>query len=384
MEKLSEYLNLIFNCQPKKVIISKPGAICEYKKAVLAKKEGGYQLEKYTQTQVFHENLTNEEVKNRLAEIMEQMSDLHAFGEGVEYSIRISKKGKILFSKHKSQAVSNCMTSHNRKKNYILEEGTHIPALEDMGVFTKEGMVVNAMYDKFRQINRFVELVDDAVRTNSRWSENNEKPLRIIDFGCGKSYLTFVLYHYFTEIRKLNVEMTGLDLKADVIKKCSEAARKYGYSNLHFELGNINGYSGKGADMVISLHACDTATDYAIYNAVSWNAGMIFSVPCCQHEINSQIKSDNLSLLTRYGIVKERTSALITDAIRANMLEYCGYKADMIEFVGFEHTPKNILIRAVKKSSSSKSSQKKYLDEVLRIMEEFNLNPTIYNLLSGT
>lgn len=379
MDEILLNINELFTNVPLKIIFSKPPKNSEYRKICVLKKEKLYQLEKYTDKQVFHENLSVDAAARKCTELFEQgWKQLNALCREFEYSIAISKKGKILFSKKRIAAcdVSEESLSHNRRKNYIISEDEPFPALIDMGVFTKDGKIAKPMYDKFRQINRFTEIIDDAVR------EMNipQKPLKIIDFGCGKSYLTFVMYHYFTEIRKIPVEMLGLDLKADVIEKCSASAKRYGYENLRFETGNIENASLTGdVDMVVTLHACDTATDHALYNAITRGAKMIFSVPCCQHELNRQMKSEQLGILTRYGIIKERTAALCTDAIRANLLEYCGYRTQLLEFVDLEHTPKNLLIRGIKRSG--RNNAQKYLEEAEKLMGEFSFDPTLYRLL---
>jgi len=383
MNSITDAVIQILDDSPIRLVISKPASKGQaYKRIAIDNKGNYYQISKYTDKQVFHENLPDSELLPKCVNYLEQdYRQLHAWSKGREYSISISKKKKVLFSAKAIKAPCQLPwdPAHNRVKHYILPEGTAIPPLMDMGIFTAEGKVVKSMYDKYRQVNRFIELVDDVIK------KQDYTHLNIIDFGCGKSYLTFILYYYLTQIRRLTVNMVGLDLKEDVIKKCNAAAEKYHYTNLKFELGDINGFHCPfDVDMVITLHACDTATDYALYNAVSWRAKMIFSVPCCQHELNQQISTDTFSLFTRYGIVSERFSALMTDAIRANLLEYSGYNTQLLEFIDFEHTPKNILIRAFHNPGKSGAARQKALDEVERVISEYHVNPTLYRLLCGS
>jgi len=382
MTELKQYIELMLKSDIVKIIISNPISKSEeYKKIVIEKKDKNYQIAKYTDKQVFHENVSKEELPDRCYALAENhYKQINGMSANEEHIILISKKGKCNYKVKKTATDAVKLnakdTGHNRKKNYILQEGMNIEPLVDMGVFTKDGKVVNSMYDKYKQINRFIEIIDDEV------SGLNVEELNVIDFGCGKSYLTFVVYYYLTEVMKLKVNMIGLDLKVDVIKKCNEAAEKYGYTNLKFEVGDVNGFKTPfDVDMVITLHACDTATDYALYNAIQWNAKMIFSVPCCQHELNKQMKPEKLTIMSRYGIIKERFSALATDAIRGNLLEYCGYKTQLLEFIDFAHTPKNILIRAVKRPMTLKKVKDSMLREVHALMDEFSFEPTLYRLL---
>jgi len=395
--------------QPNRIILSNLADKSHlYKKIVIQKMilKGRmiYQVERFTDKQAFHENVgfddLTEIIFGNFPSIYMQMN---IFGQEGQWDYKVTKKGKLLTNahvqnvsdgqKHNTQALSKreaiqddrCimvegakLLSHNRKKNYVLKEGTVIPPLVDLGIFTKEGKVVRTMYDKYKQINRFLELVEDVVKDYSN------KDMHIIDFGCGKSYLTFILYYYLVEVKGYQVHMTGLDLKEDVIHKCNDTAKKYGYENLHFEVGDVNGYkTNEPIDMVVTLHACDTATDYALYNAIRWGAGIIMSVPCCQHEVNAQVQSEDLSLLTKYGIVKERMSALMTDAIRANALEYCGYKTQLLEFIDIAHSPKNILIRAVK-GNVSKAKCEKAMEEVEKLCGEFHVEQTLVKLIKET
>ena len=377
--ELQKIIQTLWSSKLYKIILSNPTGEGAYRKIVLNRQKKGWQAEQYTEKQVFHENLPEGKVQDYLMENMSgAFRQCGAWDGTFEHTVRISKKGKVTGMKKRTAQTEapKAKTENNRKKNYLLEEGTVIPPLVDMGIFTAEGKVVRSMYDKYRQINRFVELIDDEIDALPK-----DQTIRIIDFGCGKSYLTFILYYYLVELKKRDVEITGLDLKADVIAHCNKAAEKYGYDKLHFQVGDIGGYeTAEQIDMVISLHACDTATDYALYHAIRWKAKLIFSVPCCQHELNGQMKSENLSILTRYGIVKERTAALMTDAIRANLLTESGYRTQLLEFVDLSHTPKNLLIRAVRAVIPG-SAKKQARAEIDAIEQEFGLEPTLDRLL---
>ncbi len=377
MQKIKEHLCKMLDEGCAKLIISNPvSKQNQYKKITAEKKRDGYQISKYTEKQVFHENVPFSDTAERCACLVHgSFKQVNGFSAENEHILLISKKGECRYSV-KGGGKARVDISHNRVKNYILAEGASVPPLVDMGVFTKDGKVINAMYRKYKQINRFLETIDDEI------GDYPADTLNVIDFGCGKSYLTFVLYYYLTEIKGIKVNMVGLDLKKEVIEKCNEAAKKYGYTGLRFELGDINGYKAPfEVDMVVTLHACDIATDYALYNAVNWGARMIFSVPCCQHELNEQMNPASLKLLSRYGIIKERFSALATDAVRGNILEYCGYKTQIMEFIELDHTPKNILIRAVKRPSTPQKVKQKALDEINAVINEFGFKPTLYELL---
>ena len=298
-------------------------------------------------------------------------------------SVLVSKKGKVTVKKKQRPRVSGpAELSHNRKKHYILEEGTPVPFLVELGVMTPEGKVVNSRYDKFRQINRFLEFIRDICPALPRGRE-----LTMIDFGCGKSYLTFAMYYYLRELQGFDLRIIGLDLKEDVIRRCNELAERFGYEKLKFLAGDIADYEGVDqVDLVVTLHACDTATDYALARAVEWNARAILSVPCCQHELNGQIRNETLEPVLRYGLLKERMAALITDGLRASLLEQHGYQVQVLEFIDMEHTPKNIMIRAVKKQKKIRlpreAEQKGATEEELRrCMEALHVEPTLERLL---
>lgn len=363
---------------PYKIVLS--GGRGEYRKVVFERKMIGgrrcYQIERYTEKQVFHENIDEDSLETALAgQEVDRYRQLNAFATEQEWDAKISKKGKISVNRRRTEGKMITVSGNNRKKKYILEEGMDIPVFTHLGIFTKDGKVVHSMYDKFRQINRFAEIVDDVVKNYNKTSIN------IVDFGCGKSYLTFIVYYYLHEVKGLDVHITGLDLKEQVINDCNDLAEKFGYTGLKFELGDINGYkTDVDVDMVMTLHACDVATDYALYNAICWNAQYILSVPCCQHELNRQMHTDGLAALTRYGIIKERVAALATDSIRGLMLEACGYKTDIMEFIDIAHSPKNLLIRAVKKNVSQ-DKKNLAVSDAENLCREFGVRQTLMDML---
>lgn len=345
---------------------------------VLIKGELCYQKESFINNQVFHSNLTEEEL---LSDIIKQADNFRQFNwvtNKKEYSCLMSKKGKssIKFSKNESKEVTSIESfSHNRKKKYLLASDEPVDFLIELGVMSQDGTVKNKKYDKFRQINRFLEFIEDVVSQLPK-----DKEITIIDFGCGKSYLTFAVYYYIHNVKQMDVRIVGIDLKKDVIKKCNELKEKLHYDKLEFINGDIADYNDMSSvDMVITLHACDTATDYALKKAVDWNAKVILSVPCCQHELNKQIKCETLEPVLKYGLLKERMSALLTDGLRASLLEQAGYNVQILEFIDMEHTPKNILIRAVKGNLNKKMPDKKKYEECRDFL---NADLTFERLLS--
>ena len=311
---------------------------------VLLKGELRYQLESFRDNKAFHRNVTGQELLKILESQLEsryRQALVVTDTQTIQYSMK--RDGSYKRHATASLPLPGKVQSHNREKEYILKEGENIPALVDLGVFTADFKIVRAKYDKYKQINRFIELIDHAFK------DYRKDSITILDFGCGKSYLTFILYYYFAVKRKMDATIIGYDIKEDVVKRCGEIARKYGYEGLEFVRADVTKdvLTDRNIDMIVTLHACDVATDFALHYAITKKADFIFSVPCCQHEVNSSIrKGGDLDILLKHGIIKERVSALLTDAIRSNVLEDMGYTVDMIEFIDFDHSPKNIMIRA--------------------------------------
>lgn len=386
---MSDLQSLFTDCLNEtliRVILSNPsskdGVIKICARPMLKNKSLLFQIEEYTKTQVFHKNLTagdagsyltgklSSDTSSQTASLKNALVETQSFTANV----LVSKKGTITIKKKMNASAKQpkISLSHNRKKKYILEEGIPVPFLIDLGVMTQNGNIVNAHYDKFRQINRFLEYIEDILPSLPTGRE-----LRILDFGCGKSYLTFAIYYYLKVLKGYPVRITGLDLKEDVIRNCNELAVKYGYDKLEFLCGDIAYYDGcSQVDMVVTLHACDTATDYALAKAVGWGAKVILSVPCCQHELNKHMKNDLLSPVLHYGILKERMAALMTDGLRAQILEANGYRTQILEFIDMAHTPKNLLIRAVYNGHCADNKA-----QINELRAAFDVNPTLYRLL---
>ena len=386
---MSDLQSLFTDCLNEtliRVILSNPsskdGVIKICARPVLKNKSLLFQIEEYTKTQVFHKNLTagdagsyltgklSSDTSSQTASFKNALVETQSFTANV----LVSKKGTITIKKKMNASAKQpkISLSHNRKKKYILEEGIPVPFLIDLGVMTQNGNIINAHYDKFRQINRFLEYIEDILP-----SLPTDRELRILDFGCGKSYLTFAIYYYLKVLKGYPVRITGLDLKEDVIRHCNELTVKYGYDKLEFLCGDIAYYDGcSQVDMVVTLHACDTATDYALAKAVGWGAKVILSVPCYQHELNKQMKNELLSPVLHYGILKERMAALMTDGLRAQILEANGYRTQILEFIDMAHTPKNLLIRAVYNGHCADNKA-----QINELLAAFDINPTLYRLL---
>ncbi|MDM5250630.1 SAM-dependent methyltransferase [Lysinibacillus sp. G4S2] len=323
-----------------------------------------------------HENILLEKFPAKLEAFFNDFRQAHVDFMDEKVQVQLSKKNKVLWKSDKSSTPKQVDLAHNRKKNYLLAEDKPYPFLIRLGVQTEEGKIKKQKYDKFKQINRFIEFIDDALTYLPK-----DRQVRILDFGSGKSYLTFALYHYLKIEKGLDIRVTGLDLKKEVIEECSQIAQDLGYEQLEFLVGDINDYNDESAvDMVVTLHACDVATDMALARAVKWGASVILSVPCCQHELNRQLHTPSLDIMLQHGLVRERFAALATDSIRAEILSLVGYEAKLLEFIDMENTPKNILIRAYKTGKKPSSEQRANYDAFLKLL---NAKPFLANELKA-
>ena len=427
------------------VTLSKPcGNVCEklsrpYEKIKISIENASgsisYFVQLFTKTQVFHEHWDCKRLEDFLKKnVVITFKNCVKRTETEEITILTNKKGKqtelhktisgqknissnIIPLKNSISEEDTNNSPHTscdtlkfmppKKKNYILQEGTPVPFLVTLGIMNADGKVFNAKYDKFRQINRFLEFIDDAVNEllEIYQKNKNENPpvLKICDFGCGKSYLTFAIHYFLTQIKNIPCKIEGLDLKSDVIKFCNDLAEKLDLKGLEFKVGNIADYSGQEPDIVVTLHACDTATDYALKYAVEHNAKVILSVPCYQHQLNSQLSKKSRMLennaleeknsqerlvqafydeideifepLLKWGLIREKFASLVTDSLRGKWLENAGYKVDMLEFIDESHTPKNLLIRAVKSTGKNKKNDK---NDIPKLIPSLQISPEIW------
>ncbi|MCI8608180.1 MAG: SAM-dependent methyltransferase [Firmicutes bacterium] len=311
-----------------------------------------FQAEYVYEKKVTHENLNDEEAILRAMALMtEDFKQANIFLSDREIQVLAAKSDRPRIVEKAAVKKDLPVLSHNQAKKYIIPDGSPCDFLIRLGVMDENGKVFQRHYGKFRQINRYLEIVEDVYPALTA-SPQKDRPLRIIDFGCGKAYLTFAIYYYLKILKQRDVEIIGLDLKEDVIQFCNQVAKDLGYGQLQFLMGDIADYTSDHADMVVTLHACDTATDYALINAVAWNTKVILSVPCCQHELFRQIQNDLHQPMLKYGILKDRLTEYLTDGLRGLKLEACGYDVAMIEFTSLEHTARNIMIKAVKANPS--------------------------------
>ena len=378
MTETESFLRDIAELCVEKIVLSAPTGDNVYKKSVIRRLNDGFQTEHFTEKQAFHENFPASELYARLNALFpEQYKQAHFVTEKFFYDARLSKKGKLLTNRTKNTSAPEKVSSHDRKKHYIIDAENLPPVFYELGVAGADGKILRARFDKFRQICRFTELLDDVLKNEKK------EELHLVDFGCGKSYLTFVVYYYLTEILHKKAYITGLDLKCEVMENCTSLAQKYGYTGLEFLCMDVKDYKPeRPVDMVITLHACDVATDYALAFAVKSGAKYIFSVPCCQKEANAMIHTKNFPIFTDYGLIKERFSALATDALRAKLLEKNGYAVDVVEFVDFENSPKNMLIRATRKKPSADRFKAAHAEEEIdAVRREFGISLTLEKLL---
>ena len=383
MENIKKLLCETLNIDFIQAILSNPrtkeGIIKVKVRPVMMKDRLFLQLESFSKTQAFHENLEPEAAVERIVDYMKEFKQMQMATKDTDYTILVSKKGKVTIQKKAVKTSRNVkIQAHNRSKKYILQEGMKVPFLQDLGVMTQDGKIVRTRFDKFRQINRFLEFIEDILPQLDK-----DKEITILDFGCGKSYLTFAMYYYLHELKQYDIRIIGLDLKSEVIAHCNALSKEYGYEKLTFLEGDIADYEGVNeVDMVVTLHACDTATDYALAKAVGWNAKVILSVPCCQHELNRQIENEVLAPIMKFGLLKERFAALVTDGLRAEYLESMGYDTQVLEFIDMEHTPKNILLRAVKSKEKHTKNEKQCKEQIQACEEFLHASPTLGRLLN--
>lgn len=396
MEELQKLFETVLNKDFIRAVISNPrakGGIVKVRiRPLELKGQLVFQFESFTAKQAFHKNLDRDAAVQELSGCAGEFRQMQIETADAEYTVLISKKGKATIKrKQRREKAQAADLSHNRQKRYILEEGKFVPFLHDLGVMTEDGKIIRSRTDKFRQINRFLEFIEDILPRLDR-----DRELTILDFGCGKSYLTFAMYYYLHELSGYDIRIVGLDLKEDVIRHCSRLAGQYGYDKLTFLTGDIADYDGVDqVDMVVTLHACDTATDYALAKAVGWNAKVILSVPCCQHELNAQFSAGGgsgdglLAPVMDYGLLRERFAALVTDGLRAKYLERAGYETQVLEFIDMEHTPKNILLRAVKRNgdkikntAAESAAVRRAADDIVKCEQFLQASPTLGRLLS--